>query len=107
MNLKSAIMGTEDPRALLLEAGVQGMQRKAGYVAGVLDVSQITRRDECLDAYRGYITYHIDVCWNCNWRIRKQLDVIFPTREFRFMPLDSIFGSNCPTCGEYVSDIPF
>jgi hypothetical protein len=33
---KQAIMGASDPRALLLQAGVQGMRLQCGYVAPVL-----------------------------------------------------------------------
>lgn len=60
MNLQEAVTGTDNPRDLLLAAGVQAFRLQAGYVASVMDTAQ--RDFSFLITSRGKVAFSVREC---------------------------------------------
>lgn len=78
IDVKSAIMGTPDPRALLLEAGVAGMQRKAGYVADAMPDVEIV---SFLHTNSGRVAFNSRDCVVHRLSPEFWIEVVFPVDD--------------------------
>lgn len=126
MTTRNAVIGTDasgdDPRTLLLQAGIAGMQAKAGYVPSVAPESECSLPEftfvtsniaTAYDEYNGepeydncYIVLDCSLCYSC----RNGLNGMHPTIYFWWE--NESAKDTCEICGAdlrpaYNDDIPF
>jgi hypothetical protein len=130
MNLKPAIMGTNDYRAVLLAACAEGWQAQAGYVAKNAPESECSLPQMiylyCMTGrvvgyetdddvvYIGEITYAVlfgKLCFDCRHNLNHVHDTLFfiSWGDIGTRDIDTHF-THCEVCGIQVKDnddIPF
>lgn len=118
MSIQDAVMGTDNPRDLLLAAGVQAFRLQAGYVAPVLtedDGLPLVRfwqtdlryawslkRNQVYIGEMMVIWCETRLCYTCG----DQLEAMFAPHVRIYTLLDE--GEKCECCGDvFKTDVPF